>query len=76
MRLENLGPEMPGLFSTESVHKQGAGLSQASQIHKRDEHIRGQRRFIEHRPGKRAILLPLPPLRTGHDGFLSSGSSR
>lgn len=26
--------------------------------------------------GKRAALRPLPPLRTGHDGFLSSGSSR
>ena len=26
--------------------------------------------------GKRAVLRPLPPLRTGHDGFLSSGSSR
>ncbi len=32
MRLEALGPEMPGLFSTQSVHKQGAGFSQASQI--------------------------------------------
>ena len=41
MRLENLEPEMAGLFSTQSVHKQGAGFSQASQIHKRDEHIRG-----------------------------------
>jgi hypothetical protein len=26
--------------------------------------------------GKEAALLPLPPLRTGHDGFPSSGSSR
>ncbi len=25
--------------------------------------------------GKGTALLPLPPLRTGHDGFLSSGSS-
>ena len=40
MRLEDLTPEMPGLFSTQSVHKQGAGFSQASQVHKRDEHIR------------------------------------
>ncbi len=30
MRLKDLGPEMPGLFSTQSVHKQGAGFSQAS----------------------------------------------
>ena len=41
MRLTDSEPEMPGLFSTQSVHKQGAGFSQASQIHKRDEHIRG-----------------------------------
>ena len=26
MRLTNLSPEMPGLFSTQSVHKQGAGF--------------------------------------------------
>jgi ornithine decarboxylase len=57
MRLENLGPQMPGLFSTQSVHKQGAGFSQASQIHKRDEHIRGQRRFIEHKRFNEAYLI-------------------
>ena len=57
MRLENLGPEMPGLFSTQSVHKQGAGFSQASQIHKRDDHIRGQRRFIEHKRFNDAFLM-------------------
>jgi arginine/lysine/ornithine decarboxylase len=56
MRLENLGPDMPGLFSTQSVHKQGAGFSQASQIHKRDEHIKGQRRFIEHKRFNEAFL--------------------
>lgn len=48
MRLGELGPEDPGLFSTQSVHKQGAGFSQASQIHKRDEHLRGQDRFVDH----------------------------
>jgi len=57
MRLESLGPEMPGLFSTQSVHKQGAGFSQASQIHKRDEHIRGQRRFIDHKRFNDAFLM-------------------
>jgi arginine/lysine/ornithine decarboxylase len=57
MRLENLGAEMPGLFSTQSVHKQGAGFSQASQIHKRDEHIRGQRRFIEHKRFNDSFLM-------------------
>jgi ornithine decarboxylase len=57
MRLEALGPEMPGLFSTQSVHKQGAGFSQASQIHKRDEHIRGQRRFVEHKRFNESFLM-------------------
>ncbi|HEY6644082.1 ornithine decarboxylase [Povalibacter sp.] len=57
MRLTNLTPEMPGLFSTQSVHKQGAGLSQASQIHKRDEHIRDQRRFIEHKRFNESFLM-------------------
>ncbi len=57
MRLEKLGPEMPGLFSTQSVHKQGAGFSQASQIHKRDEHIRGQKRFIGHKRFNESFLM-------------------
>ena len=57
MRLEELGPEMPGLFSTQSVHKQGAGFSQASQIHKRDEHIKGQKRFIEHKRFNESFLM-------------------
>jgi ornithine decarboxylase len=57
MRLQNLAPEMAGLFSTQSVHKQGAGFSQASQVHKRDEHIRGQRRFIEHKRFNEAFLM-------------------
>ena len=48
---------MPGLFSTQSVHKQGAGFSQASQIHKRDEHIRGQRRYIEHKRFNESFLM-------------------
>ena len=57
MRLENLKPEMAGLFSTQSVHKQLAGFSQASQIHKRDEHIRGQRRFIDHKRFNESFLM-------------------
>ena len=57
MRLGPLGPEMPGLFSTQSVHKQGAGFSQASQIHKRDEHIRGQRRYVEHKRFNESFLM-------------------
>jgi ornithine decarboxylase len=56
MRIPKLGPDMPGLFSTQSVHKQGAGFSQASQIHKRDEHLRGQRRYIEHKRFNESFL--------------------
>jgi ornithine decarboxylase len=57
MRIKELGPKMPGLFSTQSVHKQGAGFSQASQIHKRDEHIRGQKRYVEHKRFNEAFLI-------------------
>ncbi|MGY6162342.1 ornithine decarboxylase [Paraburkholderia strydomiana] len=57
MRLRQLTPEMPGLFSTQSVHKQGAGFSQASQIHKRDDHIRGQKRYIEHNRFNESFLI-------------------
>jgi ornithine decarboxylase len=57
MRLTDLSPDMPGLFSTQSVHKQGAGFSQASQIHKKDEHINGQRRFVEHKRFNESLLM-------------------
>lgn len=57
MRLDTLGPEMPGLFSTQSVHKQGAGFSQASQIHKRDEHIRAQKRYVGHKRFNDAFMM-------------------
>jgi arginine/lysine/ornithine decarboxylase len=48
---------MAGLFSTQSVHKQGAGFSQASQIHKRDEHLRGQTRYVEHKRFNESFLM-------------------
>jgi len=57
MRIQNLSPQMPGLFSTQSVHKQGAGFSQASQIHKRDIHIRGQKRYVEHKRFNESFLM-------------------
>ena len=57
MRLKDLSPEAPGLFSTQSVHKQLAGFSQASQIHKRDEHIKGQRRFVEHKRFNESFMI-------------------
>jgi ornithine decarboxylase len=57
MRLEKPGPQAPGLFSTQSVHKQGAGFSQASQIHKRDDHIHGQPRYIDHKRFNESFLI-------------------
>src|SRR6201993_3830262 len=49
MGLQNLGPDAPGIIATQSTHKQLASFSQASQIHIRDRHIKGQKRRIEHR---------------------------
>ncbi|MGD0564674.1 MAG: Orn/Lys/Arg decarboxylase N-terminal domain-containing protein [Roseiarcus sp.] len=49
MGLKNLGDASPGVFATQSAHKQLASFSQASQIHVRDRHIKGQRRRVEHR---------------------------
>jgi ornithine decarboxylase len=49
MGLRDLDAGAPGIFATQSTHKQLAGLSQASQIHVRDSHLRGQRRRLEHR---------------------------
>ena len=46
--LLELGPEDPGIFVTQSIHKQQAGFSQASQIHKKDRHIKGQDRYCNH----------------------------
>lgn len=49
MGLDELGPDAPGIIATQSTHKQLASFSQASQIHVKDRHIKGQRRRIEHR---------------------------
>jgi ornithine decarboxylase len=57
MRLKNLKPTMAGLFSTQSVHKQGAGFSQASQIHKKDEHIKDQKRWVNHKRFNESFLM-------------------
>ncbi len=43
--LLELGEDDPGIIVTQSVHKQQAGFSQASQIHKKDSHIAGQDRY-------------------------------
>jgi ornithine decarboxylase len=49
MGLNNLDADAPGLIATQSTHKQLASFSQASQIHFKDRHIRGQKRRVEHR---------------------------
>jgi ornithine decarboxylase len=49
MGLSDLGPDAPGIIATQSTHKQLASFSQASQIHIKDRHIKGQKRRIEHR---------------------------
>ncbi len=46
--LLDLDEDDPGIFVTQSVHKQLAGFSQASQIHKKDAHIKGQQRYVNH----------------------------
>jgi ornithine decarboxylase/arginine decarboxylase len=48
MGLESLGPDAPGIIVTQSTHKQLASFSQASQIHVRDQHLKGQRRHVAH----------------------------
>jgi ornithine decarboxylase len=57
MGLEGLGPEHPGIFATQSTHKQLASFSQASQIHVRDTHIKGQTRRVEHRRFNEMFLV-------------------
>jgi len=57
MGLTNLGPEAPGIIATQSTHKQLASFSQASQIHVKDSHIRGQARRIEHRRFNEFFML-------------------
>ena len=46
----------PGILVVQSVHKQMAGFSQASQIHKKDKHIKGQDRFCNHKKLNNAFM--------------------
>ncbi|EMA4138351.1 ornithine decarboxylase [Cronobacter turicensis] len=55
--LLDLNENDPGIFVTQSVHKQQAGFSQTSQIHKKDNHIRGQTRFCPHKRLNNAFML-------------------
>jgi ornithine decarboxylase len=56
MGLPNLDADAPGIIATQSTHKQLASFSQASQIHVKDGHIRGQRRRVEHRRFNESFL--------------------
>ncbi|EPE3186361.1 ornithine decarboxylase [Cronobacter sakazakii] len=55
--LLDLNENDPGIFVTQSVHKQQAGFSQTSQLHKKDNHIRGQARFCPHKRLNNAFML-------------------
>ena len=55
--LLELGPDDPGIFVTQSVHKQQAGFSMTSQIHKKDAHIRGQQRYVPHKRMNNAYMM-------------------
>lgn len=55
--LLELGPNDPGIFVTQSVHKQQAGFSQTSQIHKKDSHIKGQARYCPHKLLNNAFMM-------------------
>ena len=55
--LLDLKPEDPGILVTQSIHKQQAGFSQTSQIHKKDSHLRGQKRYVDHKRFNNAYML-------------------
>ena len=57
MGLRPLGPDDPGIIVTQSTHKQLASFSQASQIHVKDSHLKGQRREIGHRRFNEMFLM-------------------
>lgn len=57
MGLEGLTADSPGIIVTQSTHKQLASFSQASQIHVKDSHIKGQRRHVGHNRFNEMFLL-------------------
>ncbi|MBC8946122.1 lysine decarboxylase, inducable [Xenorhabdus indica] len=54
--LLELNENDPGILVTQSVHKQQAGFSQTSQIHKKDRHIKGQPRYVNHKRFNHAFI--------------------
>ena len=57
MGIEDLDENSPGIIATQSTHKQLAGFSQASQIHFKDNHIKGLTRRVEHRRFNEMFML-------------------
>ena len=57
MGLTGLDGQQPGIIATQSTHKQLASFSQASQIHVRDAHIKGQDRRVEARRFNESFLV-------------------
>ena len=55
--LLDLNENDPGIIVTQSVHKQQAGFSQASQIHKKDNHIHSQQRYCNHKRFNNAFMM-------------------
>ena len=55
--LVELGPEDPDIYVTQSLHKQQAGFSQSSQIHKKDNHINGQERYVTHKRFNNSYMM-------------------
>ena len=60
----------PGILVTQSVHKQLAGFSMTSQLHKKDSHLRGMARYLEDDVLQAAFLMhistsPYYPLLAG-----------
>ncbi len=55
--LLDLNENDPGILVTQSVHKQQAGFSQTSQIHKKDSHIKGQSRYVPHKRLNNAFMM-------------------
>ena len=55
--LLDLKEDDPGILVTQSVHKQQAGFSQTSQIHKKDSHIKGQKRYVDHKRFNNSYMM-------------------
>ncbi|OPJ61563.1 ornithine decarboxylase [Clostridium oryzae] len=55
--LLDLNENDPGILVTQSIHKQQAGFSQTSQIHKKDRHIKGQKRYVDHKRFNNSYMM-------------------